>query len=243
MIPAALPDEIGTRYHVTGQQPVVFLLSAMVRDGVGFSVHFGDDMFLTTLLAVQPEHGRLIFDCSGSEASNKRLLRSERSVFVARPGGIQVQFPAGPVSELIYGGARAFSVALPRYVVRLQRRECFRIELSRLHPVELFARLPDQTLLRQPIHDLSVSGCGLELSEMPAALNLGVRLGNCHCTLPGDERDIFFAAIVRHVTELASRSGSRHWRVGLQFEGLPAANEMHIQRCIVRIERERHELS
>lgn len=75
---------------------------------------------MTTLLAVLPEENQLIFACCGSSATNRNLLKSERNVLVGQLGGIHVQFSVGPVSELIYGGSKAFSVALPKYIVRLQ---------------------------------------------------------------------------------------------------------------------------
>jgi c-di-GMP-binding flagellar brake protein YcgR len=122
-------------------------------------------MFVSTLLAVQPEKGVFIFDCSGSAESNRRLLESDRNVFVGRPGGIGVQFSIGPVSEVIFGGSKAFSVALPKYVVRLQRREFFRIATPRVKPLQFFGRLPDGTLLNLPASDISVAGTGPDCDE------------------------------------------------------------------------------
>ena len=61
--------------------------------------------------------------------------------------------------------------------------------------------------------------------------------------LPEDEKDLFFSATVRHLTEQASRSGLRQWRVGIVFEDLPAVGQNRIQRYIDRVERERRELS
>jgi hypothetical protein len=71
------------------------------------------------------------------------LLASEKNVFVGRPGGIRVQFTTGAVSELIYAGSKAFAVALPKFVVRLQRRDFFRIATPRAKPLQFFGRLPE----------------------------------------------------------------------------------------------------
>jgi len=237
--------ELGDRFHITGARPVAFMLAGFAKEKDQFSVlfHAGQEMFLTTLLAVQAEKGLFIFDCSGSVESNRRLMESDRNVFVGRPGGIGVQFNVGAVSEMIYGGSKAFSVALPNYVVRLQRREFFRIATPRVKPLQFFGRLPDGTLLNLPASDISVAGMGLTATSLPAGLVLGVLLENCHFSLPGDEQDLFFSATLMHLSERESRSGSHHWHVGLKFNKLPVNDENRIQRYIGRLERERHDMA
>ena len=236
--------EIEARFHVTGMRPVGFLLAGYAKEGVQFSIRFGrdTDLFLTTLLAVMPERNLLIFDCSGSQEMNRRLLGSSRSVFIGRPGGIHVQFSIERVQETIFGGVRAFSVALPAQVVRLQRREFFRVDTPRAKPLEFFGRLGSE-LVRLPTHDLSVAGLALTVAQPPEGIEPGVVLDNCHFALPEDRHDLFFSAAVRHLTPLDGRGGAALWRIGLQVTKLPAREEIRIQRYIARVERERHELS
>jgi len=237
--------EIEARFHVTGVLPVAFMLAGFAKEHEQFSVMFqaGQEMFLTTVLAVAPETGLFIFDCSGSAESNRKLLASERNVFVGRPDGIRVQFTTGKVSELIYAGSKAFAVALPNYIVRLQRREFFRIATPRAKPLQFFGRLPEGALLKQPAHDISVAGIGLTAARLPDGLVAGQLLENCRFSLPEDEHDLLFSATVSHLSELEARSGIRQWRLGLQFNKLATADENCIQRYIGRLERERHELA
>ena len=237
--------EIEARFRVMGTKPVAFLISGFAKEREPFSVHFGTggEMFLTTPLAVDAEKGLLIFDCSGSVESNQRFLRSERNIFTGRPGGVQVQFTTGAAREVVYEGGKAFAVALPQSIVRLQRREYFRIETPRINPLEFFGRLADGSLLKLPVHDISISGIGVDAATLPEGVTPGVVLPNCHFSLPGDGKDLFFSATVRNTLELERRSGNRHWRIGMQFNDLSSGDEMRIQRYIARIERERHELS
>lgn len=236
--------EIEARFHVSGARPVAFMLAGFVRDGDQFTLLFraGEEMMLTRLLAVQPEKGLLVFDCSGSAEINRQLLQSERNVFAGRPGGIHVQFTTGRAAELIFGGSKAFAVALPKYLVRLQRRDFFRIETPRGRPLQFFGRLADGGLLNLPAHDISVAGLAVTAVAPPEGLVPGTRLENCRFSLPEDEHDLFFSATIRHVTAREGRTGLQQWRIGLQFNDLPAAEENRIQRYIARVERERHEL-
>lgn len=235
--------EIEDRFQIRGPRAVAFTLAGYAKAATGFAVHFGEDLFMTTLLAVLPERKVLIFDCSGAETMNRKLLASGHGSFVGRPEGIHVQFKASRITETIYGGSRAFATPLPEFIVRLQRRESFRIETPRVRPLVFFGRLPDGSLLECAAHDISVNGIGLIAPQPPADLPAGEHLPRCHFHLPEEAHELFCAASLRHVTELESRTGQRQWRLGLQFDALPAADEQRIQRYIVRIERERRELS
>lgn len=236
--------EIETRYQVTGARPVAFLLAGYARERASFTVNFGDgDMFLTTLLGVDADQGRVYFDCSGSRETNQRLLAADKAAFSGRPDDIPVRFRAGPCREVSYEGGAAFSAPLPAYVVRLQRREYFRIDTPRGQPLVLAGRLPGSALVRWEIRNISVAGAAVEVPALPDGLAPGTGLSACHFPLPGDARELFCEAVIRHVTELPSRGGHRFWRIGLQFTGLAAGDEVRIQRYIARIERERHELT
>lgn len=237
--------EIEARFHITGQRPVQFLLAGLAEQGEQFAVQFnrGEDHLLTLLLAAPPESGQLIFDCSGSPEINRRFLASEHNVFMGRPGGIQVQFSCGRANEVLYAGARAFAVALPKFVLRLQRREHFRIETPHVRPLQFFGRLPSGALLNQPAHDISSAGIGLTAAAPPDWIAPGLALGNSHFTLPDDKLALFVDAVVRHMTEQRGRTGGRQWRIGLEFIKLGRAEEHRIQRYIAKVEHERHAVS
>lgn len=235
--------EIEARFHVTGQRPVAFLLAGYARDADQFSVAFGGELFLSTLLDASQERNALIFDCSGSAEINRRLLGSDRLVFVGRPGGIHVQFSTGAAREVLHGGSKAFVVALPKFVVRLQRRESFRIETPRVRPLEFFGRLPAGGLLKLPAHDISVAGLGLMSGEPADGLVPGLALRGCRVTLPDDNKDLFFDALVSHLTGCDGRFGNRQWRIGVRFDNLSAGYAARLQRYIDRLQRERRELA
>jgi len=237
--------EIEDRFHIVSRTAIQFLLADFARQRASFLVQFnaGKESFYSVLLAVQPDSGRLIFDCSGSPESNRRFLDSKHNVFVGQPGGIQVQFSSVQASEVNFQGGKAFAVSLPAVLVRLQRREFFRIETSQVRPLLLQASVPGGAALSLPAHDISVSGIGLGTSILPDGLSSGLVLEGCRFALPEEGRPLFFAARFRHCTELAARNGYRQWRIGLQFEHLPVADANRIQRYIIRVEHERRELS
>lgn len=237
-------EQVDERFLVSGRTAIQFMLVGFAKARESFSVHFnaGQEFFLTALLGVDVEAGQLIFDCSGSPETNRRFLASEKSAFAGRPGGIQVQFHCEQASEIDFEGGRAFAVPLPKTLARLQRREYFRVPTPRVNPLMLHTRLPSGQALKLPLHDISVSGIGLDAEVLPEELAPDLRLARCYLQLPGEARDLEFAAVVRRIVALENRAGTRYWRVGIQFESLSSGDETRIQRYIDRVERERREL-
>jgi len=220
------------------------VLAGLAEQREPFTVQFqhGQEHFNTMLLATPPENGKLIFDCSGSQEINRRLLAADHIVFHGRPGGIQVQFSTGRVTEIIYAGARAFSVGLPKFVLRLQRRESFRIATPVSRPLVFRSLLSGGQRLELATHDISCAGIGLTASMLPDALATGLNLNECAFALPEEKKDFLVSCTLRHITEQETRAGQQ-WRIGLQFATLPVSEETRIQRYIARVEHERRETS
>jgi c-di-GMP-binding flagellar brake protein YcgR len=237
-------EEIEERFHITGLRPVQFLLSGFVRSAEPFTVQFagGKESFLTLLLAVLTETNELVFDCSGSQEQNRHLLDSTHNIFVARPEGIHVQFACGPAREVLFHGNKAFALKAPPFVVRLQRREAFRIELPRSRPVRFQGRTPDGISLDLIAHDLSIGGIGLiSPNSPPESLVWGTKLSGCRILLPEEERPLTLDVSIRQLTPITIRQATQ-WRLGLQFENLSGGDETRLQRHIAKVELERREL-
>jgi c-di-GMP-binding flagellar brake protein YcgR len=233
------------RFLIVGQTPIRFMLAGYARDAVPFSVRLGaaETQFMTTLLGVDAAKGRVYFDLSGSPEMNRLVLAADHLVFAGRPEGIHVQFQTPAPVEARFDGGRAFSVPLPRDVLRLQRRESFRIDLPLVRPVQLSANLPGGGTLSLPVHNLSVAGLGLTAAVLPETLLEDVVLARGRFLLPEEVQPTLVDLRIRHLTEQTARNGQRQWRIGCAFVDLPAAEEHRLQRYIVRIEHERHELA
>lgn len=235
--------EIEERFHITGARVVALTLAGYAREAVQFSVQFGDELFVTTLLAVPAGRNQLIFECSGAATLNQRLLQAGECTLVGRPEGVQVQFSGGPVSTVKHEGRPAFAVPLPKFIVRLQRRDSFRIATPRANPLRFIGRTPEGAAVELPAFDISVTGIGLLAAAAPEQLAPGMVLERCRFRLPDDSQDVQLTARVQHITEKEVRGGGHQWRVGLHFLNPPASVENRLQRYIARLERERHERS
>lgn len=239
-------EEIEDRFHITGRMAVLFSLAEYVNCREQFTVHFneGKESFLTYLLSVNPETGELIVDISGSPQVNARFLESKRNVFVARPDGVSIQFATGRPRRVDFDGDDAFALPLPPFIIRLQRREYFRVTTPVARPIMLTMRLPGDVLgIKLPLRDLSVAGCGINAAVVTAGIEPGISLEDCRFELPDDHKTrVRATATVRHVTEISPQPGPHRYRIGLQFVDLERAMDHRIQRYIVHVEHERREL-
>lgn len=243
-LPSLSDDEIEDRYFLLGQMEILSVLNDLIHRRAPTTIYFngGRDFFITTLLEARPE--ALIFDYGGDEKANQNLPYSANCVFVSHLDGIRVQFSGGPPRSFSWGGSNAFWIPLPERVVRVQRRESYRVQLPIAHPLMVALYGHDQKLLGEwPTHDLSVGGLGFNVTGTPNFKPLN-HLPRLVFQLPVQKRQaIDCPAVVRHVTQLSEQHGRTRWRVGVSFSRLPLATAVMIQRYIIWVEHERRNLA
>jgi c-di-GMP-binding flagellar brake protein YcgR len=164
---------------------------------------------------------------------------------VTAVNGIRVQFSSsGRVKQVRWGDADALAVSLPARVLRLQRREAYRIVAPVVNGLSVQLQsiqhgvYCDQLSL---IHNLSVFGFCAGFSQRPD-LEVGQKVVRITFALP-EWRVIEGEGVVRHVTEFADVSGKQSYRVGVAFKDLPRSMEVAIQRYIIELEHARRNMS
>jgi flagellar brake protein len=234
-------EEFDDRYFLRGRMEILNCLNDVIRYRENVTVYFnqGKSHLLTTLLEAGVDH--LLFDLGGEESANRRLERAQGCVMVAMHHGIRIQFSTQEVPQRFsWGGTEAFSIPLPEKIVRLQRREAYRVALAVSKPVMARVTGDDGILLCElPIHDLSVGGIGMNA------------IGNTNLNV-GDEIEVSFSlakgkpmhcrAQVRHITTMGRSGRQANLRVGLSFVDFPIALSAKVQRYILQVEREREAL-
>lgn len=220
---------------------IVFHLRALINRNEMISVYFnhGEEMLLTQLITVDAARGEFSFDIGSNEDLNVGLLKSERAVFVAAPDGIKTQFVCGPFRSGRDANGPVFLATLPPDVIKLQRREYFRVETPIASPVLCQIRQPIAAQL--PLHDISLGGLSL---VTPAALPEFERmtvLVDCCIALPGSG-SLIFDMEARNLRHLVNRNGSQLELIGCRFLNLNGKAESLLQRYMNQLERERRNL-
>ncbi|WP_164931933.1 flagellar brake protein [Janthinobacterium sp. 17J80-10] len=241
MLPSLSDDQIEDRYFLRGRMEILSVLNDLIHYREPVTVYFngGRDFFQTILLEARAD--ALVFDLSGDPEANRRLPASSTCLFVSHLNGIRVQFIGAQPERLSWGGSEAFRVPLPERLVRVQRRESYRILLPVAKPLmaRLFAE-DNGAVGEWPAHDLSVGGVGLAVIGQPP-VEAGQVIARLALKLPLPVT-IDCAAQVRHVTQIAERQEGDRYRIGLSFVDLAPAASVAIQRYITRIEHERRGL-
>lgn len=244
MTAALTDDEIEDRFFVVGSRAIIAMLGQFVYKGIPVTVQFnsGNDFILTTLLEARP--GSLIFDLGGDSQANKRLLKAASCTFLTSINGIRVQFTtSGGVKQVSWDDAAAFLVKLPTRVIRLQRREAYRIVAPVVKFVSVrlqFSHVGASSDPLCPIHNIAVTGIGVTLPGQ-ANREPGQTIERVTFTLP--ERGVIdCGGVVCHVTALAGTPVNQSCRIGVAFIDLPRPMEIAIQRYIMTLEQIRHSM-
>ena len=236
-------DEIAP-YRLENPLEVGAVLRQLATRGDFVTVYFneGRQFLLSRILEVDLKGRTFCFDWGSQEATNRALLQAGRKLFVAAPDGVKVQFALHDVSEQQLDGHPAFEAAFPDDLIKLQRREFFRLETPLGKPYKANVSVPNVGRLSLNLHDLSLGGVGLTVAPPEAAL---LELG---MVLPQAQLDLAAGGVLIADLEVRSKRmyrtpGGEQYHVGCRFVNLSRASEANLQRLIAQLERERKALT
>lgn len=214
-----------------------------LRDRVSqISVFFneGQDTLLTVLVAVANDH--LIIDISPDDETNRKAVAAKKHFCVTTLDKVRVQFILRGFTLVTYEGRPAFRSVLPDEVLRLQRREYYRLIAPIARPLKSLMPLPlpdgGQFLHEANVFDISGGGLGISAPPVHVPFDTGMQIPSCRIDLP--EIGIVTCTLkVCSVFDVTLKSGARIKRAGCEFVRLPGPMMTLIQRYIIKVERER----
>lgn len=230
------------KYMLRTQAEVLVVLRGLRDHKSQITVFFneGQDMLLTMLVGIDKDH--LIFDAGPDEQLNGKSVVAGRHFCVARLDKVRIQFLLGGFSRIEYEGHPAFLSALPRELLRLQRREFYRLATPIARPLKCRMSLPlterGELLHEATVFDISGGGIGISAPADDVPFAMQQIVPNCRMELP--EVGIVTCTIkVCSVFEITLKSGGRVKRAGCEFVKLPGPMATLVQRYIIKVERER----
>lgn len=203
---------------------------------------------VTAVLDVLVADRAVIIDPPSDPSAARHLLAAEHVTFVAFIDNIKLQFSVEGVVAASWQGAPAVRIKLPESMMRLQRREFFRVRPPMSKPAMCLIPQPPQldengrVITREKqvfeslrVLDLSVGG--LALLAYPEKLDLprGETIEGCFLDLPGVGA-IGLSVLVRHVDPVPRDESAR--RCGCEFTNMSPAARMALQRYVNLIEAE-----
>ena len=232
-------DEYG-EYLLHSPREILAVLRQVATQGDLVTLYFnsGKDFLLTTLLSVNEQE--VLLDKGSSEEMNRRAVSADKIFCVTRHAKVKLQFILTGVREVMHEGRSVFSAALPATLLRLQRREYFRLNTPLNRPLVCHIPLQHENgtveVFPRNVVDISIGGIAIQTDGIDFAAEQ--IFGNCNLSLP--EIGVLNVTLkVRNLYEVPLRNGHLSKRAGCQFVDLPPSAQNMIQRYIVRIERER----
>jgi c-di-GMP-binding flagellar brake protein YcgR len=206
----------------------------------------GEQFFLTTVLALDEDANHLLLDASSLAANNEAAMKAKRITLSGPLERVKIQIRLNGLSMQIIDGRKTLVAPLPTSILRLQRREFFRVETPRITPLRCKLAVPNpdggSAVVDYPLFDISGGGLSLLGPVRDAELfSLGELFHDCRLEIPG-ESVLSVNLRVREILKMETANGDQQLRLGCEFISLPGTRRAFIERYITRLERERKAL-
>lgn len=239
---AILADNEYARFLLHNRNAIVQVLRGLVAHVSQVTMFFnaGRDMVITSLVGFDERN--LFLDFGPNMELNRRALDASRLFCVTQLEKVKVQFLLRGVSQIEVEGRPAFQAALPESVLRLQRREFYRLTTPIARPLicSIPVREVDGSRRYVEAHIADISGGGVGVISLPKDMLIeeNMEFPDCRLDLPEVGR-ITATLKIRSVFEVETRTGGHLRRAGCEFVRLPGPMLTLIQRYILKVERER----
>jgi c-di-GMP-binding flagellar brake protein YcgR len=244
-----LDNEFGTsdldRYRIYSRREILALLRSIKDHNqlVSLMIGSGNEAVVTSILHIDDANNYLVVDSAPSHAVNERILASGKVAFETNLEQIRILFTSDDVRFVNFENLPAFRVPIPESVVRLQRREFYRVATPVANPVRCIVPVKDEeghvTPVTTTLYNISAGGVALVDDRKILDNTPGFIHNNCRIDLPGGA-PIAVSLQVRNSTDLTLTSGRSIRRIGCMFVNLPQSQLTAVQRYITKLERERN---
>lgn len=221
----------------------VLLDLAKSKSMINVSFNQGQDQCLTTVIAVDRENNTAYLDIGIDEGFNTRLLASKHVTF-SKDEGVKIKWASTSTSVVKLKDGQALRITFPQSMVRLQRREFFRLKTPIVNPV--ICKIPminpeypdEETTLELTLVDVSLGGIGtIALDPLPSQMMEGAKFDGCKIGFP-NIGETHLTLCVRNIRQLNLHDRSIKHRIGFEFVAPSRGNQGLIQRYVFRLERE-----
>lgn len=233
-------------YRLHSRREIVALLRTIAEQKQVLNMLANRDStaIVTTILDVDDVAGTLVIDCAQREYMNESILSSDNISFETALEQVRILFFVDRIEQCMHEDAPALKLDLPQSMIRLQRREYYRVPTVAGAPVSCTITIPQSgpgearavSLVLQ-----NVSGGGIALIDSQGLLDptIGRIYRNCRIDLPGGTL-VVTSLELRNAQQVRLPNGQSANRLGCLFIDLPHAMLAAVQRYIAKLEREQN---
>lgn len=229
-----------SNYMVHSRMEILYILRAIQHKNEFVTAYFnqGNDFILTSIIEVDADTGSLILDFGANEALNQRALASDKIILVTSQDRVKVQFVADGMEQIEYRGRPAFKSGLPSELLKLQRREYYRLSTPMVNPIKCAMTKPGGGKVEVTIADISLGGIAIANYQSLISFEIGDKFAACRIVLP-EAGTVATDIEIRNEHEVTLKNGIKVQRAGCMFIDLTSSQQAMIQRYIIKLDRER----
>ena len=236
--------EEDTEFHLHSRVEIISILRSLKDSNESVTLYFnqGNDFILSSMFSVDEDDNCVVLYAGSNGTLNKHAMLSGKLIAMSQLAKVKIQFALHGIRLAQYRGRQAFLADIPDSVLRLQRRENFRLIVPIRHPVK--CRIPIPQTEGPPVNvdvsviDISSGGIGIVTPPSEIAFDTDMQFEKCQIDLPGV--GVLVATLsVRSIFEVSSHDGTSGWRAGCGFVNLSGPMLSLLQRYIIKEERER----
>jgi len=230
-------------YEIESRKEIVSLLRGIGDKNqlIRMLIKGESDVCVTSILDVDDQLDTVVLDSSIDKEQNQRILTSQRLSFETTLDKVRILFAAERIEATVFEGNPAFKIAVPPTLIRLQRREYYRIATPVTNPVRVVIALPEELggSTTFPLADISCGGIAILDNKMILGDAIGKEYPNCRIDLP-EIGQVTTALQVRNSLDLTLLNNKTNRRLGCEFVNIQRSTLAYVQRYITKLERERN---
>jgi c-di-GMP-binding flagellar brake protein YcgR len=239
-----LGTENQSSFLVESRREMLALLRGLKEKNqlISMMINEGAEVFITSVLELDDLNNTLTIDSSPSHAANQRIIEAPRVFFEGLLDRISIQFSTSSMQRTTFEGREALKCSIPINMIRLQRRENYRINTPLSNPIRCLIPLEIESeyeTIKFSLVDISCGGVALLDEKRILEIYSGQIYDDCKIDLPGVGQ-IDLALQIRNSQDLTLLNGKINRRVGCEFIGASTAALASVQRYIMKLERERN---
>lgn len=231
-------------YEVQSRREIVALLRQIneKKQLIRMKIKGEADVCVTSILEVDADEGIFVLDRSINREQNERIVKAKSVMCETYLDKIRILFSVSGVEDAEFKGAGALAAAIPASLIRLQRREFYRMPTPVTNPIPALVPMPldlgggNATF---PLADISCGGVALLDNKMMLNSTIGQTFTNCRIELP-EIGPVTTSLQVRNALDITMLNNKTSRRIGCMFVDISRGNMAAVQRYITKLERERN---
>jgi c-di-GMP-binding flagellar brake protein YcgR len=229
-------------YSIHAAREIVALLRTLGEKNqlIRMLINGGTEAVVTSILEVDVGNNAVIIDCAIGTILNQRIVEADRVSFEATLDKIRILFTATQVTSCRHDDRPALQISIPTSLIRLQRREFYRVSTPVTNPVRCTIPLSESTnekMITLALLDVSCGGVSIVDEMRILDDSPGKIYRNCMIDLPGSGV-VTSSLLVMNSEDQTLLNNRKRRRLGCQFVELSPSTLASIQRYISKLERD-----